>query len=350
MIEGLPRAPIGSDPIEVVLVTGFLGTGKTSLIRAALESVDTARTGVIVNEAGDTDFDGIQIAEATGGMSAIRMLGNGCLCCEAQDDLAEAIRALVARHLDLTGLPSERIIVEASGLARPGRLLRQFQQLRELPLRVRVVATVDAMLIADPERHGEIAAQWAAAGTLVLTRGDMAADGGARAMAMAQAINPLAVVVTQGSQAERAAALFEAGGPTIPALSDAPETAPSSSGHGRVRAVTLRQRPGVSWDACAEWLDNLGGIGGERVLRVKGLVSPVGSDRSWLVQAVGTTFAVPTAIPRTPHGHMVVIGEEIDAAFLAEIEPQGLFDLPDSDHSHDHHANHPLHYTDAAHA
>lgn len=331
MIETLVPPP-GMAPIDVILLTGFLGTGKTSLIRAYLEQGDPSRTGVIVNEAGDTGFDGIQIAQASGDQSAIRMLGNGCLCCEAPDDLAQAVQDLVARHLDMTGAPSERIIVEASGLARPGALLRQFAALRGWPLRLHVVSTVDATLAAHPDRHGEVAAQWAAASTLVLTQADRAGDGGRAALAMAQAINPLARIVAQGSRHERAAQAL-AGSQVTAQWRDVPST-----GHGAIRAITLRQKPEANWDQLSEWLDNLSGLGGERVLRVKGLLRPDGDPRAILVQAVGTTFAAPQPIGEVEghRAHVVLIGENVTPDWLAGIEPFGLFEMPDTVEAHAH--------------
>jgi len=324
--------------VDVVLVTGFLGTGKTSLIRAFLEGRDTARIGIIVNEAGDTGFDGIQIAEATGERSAIRMLGNGCLCCDAADDLGESLRDLVARHVETTGSPSECIIVEASGLARPGKLLRQFQAISDIPLRVHVVATVDATLAADPGRHGEVAAQWAAASSLVLTRADLSDDGGRAALAQAWSVNPLAAYFGEGTPADRAVAAFAPG--AVPGARPLPDF-DEGEAHGKVRAVTLRQSGGASWDECAEWLDNLAGIGDERVLRVKGVVSPYRAGHSWLVQAVGTTFALPRAIAREPEGHLVVIGEDLTPKWFAAIEPLGAFIQPDpaphDEHRHESH-------------
>ncbi len=314
--------------IDVILGTGFLGTGKTCLIRELLEGRDTRRTGVIVNEAGDTSFDGIQIAAATGDGASIRMLGNGCLCCEGADDLSEAVRALVERHIALTGEPTERIIVEASGLARPGKLLRQFQTITEMRLRVHIVATIDATLAADPDQHDEIAVQWTSAASLVLTRDDLALDGGARAMRLARAINPLA----QFFRRDQAEAAFRA--PTEPIAS----VVDNSHGHGKVRATTLRQSPQATWDDCTDWLENLCGMGGERILRIKGLIRPAGGELGWLVQAVGTTFAVPVRVPvpaqSADHGHVVVIGEALSSDWFATIEPLATF-LP-SHKGHDH--------------
>jgi G3E family GTPase len=318
----------GQATIDVVIVTGFLGTGKTSLIRGLLEGLDTRRTGVIVNEAGDTSFDGIQIAAATGDGSSIRMLGNGCLCCEGADDLGEAVRALVAQHIALTGEPTERIIVEASGLARPGKLLRQFQTIVDLRLRVHIVATIDATLAADPDQHSEIVAQWAAAASLVLTREDLAPDGGARAVRLARAMNPLA----QFFRREDVEAAFQAS--TAPSASIADDI----QGHGKIRATTLRQSPTATWNDCTEWLDNLCGMGGERILRIKGLLRPAGGERRWLVQAVGTTFAVPVPAPGPADGpndcHVVVIGESLSSEWFATVEPFATFLPFQKGHNH----------------
>lgn len=220
-----------------------------------------------------------------------------------------------------------RILVEASGLARPGRLLRQFADVTEFDLRVHVVATVDATLAADPARHDEIAAQWAAAASLVLTRADLAPDEGAAAMAQAMAVNPLAACFAQGDGQERSRNAF-APGPMQPT-----PAAPHHHAHGRIRAVTLTQNANADWDACAEWLDNLAGLGDDRVLRVKGVISPPGIGQSWLVQAVGTTFALPAPTARQGEGHLVIIGEDITPAWLAGIEPVGAFALPAMEHA-----------------
>lgn len=316
--------------IDVVLVSGFLGTGKTTLIRAALSGPGASGTGVIVNEAGDTDFDGVQIAEATGERSAIRMMGNGCLCCEAAGDMAETIRDLVARHYEETGEAMRRIIVEASGLARPGVLLRQFRQLNEFDLRIHVAATVDSTMGAEPDRHSEVAVQWAAANTLILTKSDVADDGGERAMAIAQLINPLAQIVCKGAPDEMAQ-LGLAPGATE--LSIPEELADLGEGHGSIHALTLQQNEHASWDACAEWLDNLSGMGGDRILRIKGRLNPADRPQGWLVQAVGTTFAVPVPTAPTATGHLVVIGEDLTDEFLSQVEPLEVFKLK-TPHSH----------------
>lgn len=315
--------------IDVFLVTGFLGTGKTSLINAYVEGLDTSRTGIIVNEAGDTRFDGALIAEATGDESSVRMLGNGCLCCQAADDLAIAVRALHALHLERTGAPTERIVIEASGLAMPGRLLRQLQGVRDLPLRIHVIATVEATRTASPSKHPEILAQWAAASTLVLTRSDIATDAGRASIAVARAISPLSRCVVEPDPMRRAVAAFAETEPV--SVGHVLDTAATTS-HG-VSVHTLRQIGEADWDDCAEWFDNLAGIAGERLLRVKAIVRPRGPS-AWIVQAVGTTFAAPRTTTIADDGHVVVIARGMEEVEFEAIEPTGLFAAGASAHAH----------------
>jgi G3E family GTPase len=312
-----------SEPIDVILVSGFLGTGKTTLINAYLTQVDTSRIGVIVNEAGDTTIDGLLIAEATGNASSVRMLGNGCLCCQAADDLAQAIRRIVDGHIGLTGKPTATVLVEASGLARPGPLLRQIQAINDLPLRVHVVATVDAALLATPDLHPELLDQWAAASTLVMTREDTAADAGLAAITLARLINPLATIVSQASPAERAMAAFT---PNATLASPRGRFACDTGALHGVQVLTLLQVNRASWDDYAEWFENLIGLTGDRLLRVKSLIhSSDGPSR--LLQGVGTTFALPTPVTFDEPGHTVVIVRGLTAHDIETVEPLGLFSV-----------------------
>ena len=309
---------------EIIILTGFLGTGKTSLINAFLESIDTTWTGVIVNEAGDTEFDGFLIAQASGDASAVRMLGNGCLCCQSSnDELARAIRELVGLHIERTGRPSERIIVEASGLARPGAIMRQLQNVN-VPLAVQVVSTVDATQAARPKDHVEIVDQWAAASTLVLTKTDLGGFNGHEAITNASGINPFARVITETSRSRSAILAFGTIGVPLPA-NDLDLVEPQDR-HG-VCVHTLEQSGHTAgWDDYAEWFDNLAGLAGDRLLRVKALVRPIdGSNR--IVQAVGSTFSLPEQTTVEGPGHVVVIARDFSEADFDTLEPTGVFKL-----------------------
>ena len=110
--------------MPVTIVTGFLGAGKTTLIRHLLDNAGGRRLALIINEFGDVGVDG-EILRSCGIASCpeenIVELANGCLCCTVADDFIPAIEALLARE------PApDHILVETSGLALPKPLVKAF--------------------------------------------------------------------------------------------------------------------------------------------------------------------------------------------------------------------------------
>ena len=133
--------------VPCTIVTGFLGAGKTTLVRHVLENADR-RLAVIVNEFGDVGIDG-EILKSCGVEScpedAIVELANGCLCCTVADDFVPALKGLLDRPN-----PPEHIVIETSGLALPKPLVKAFNW-PEIASRVTVdgvVAVVDGAAVA----------------------------------------------------------------------------------------------------------------------------------------------------------------------------------------------------------
>lgn len=110
--------------VPCTIVTGFLGAGKTTLIRHLLENANGRRLAVIVNEFGDVGIDG-EILRGCGIEScsedSIVELANGCLCCTVADDFVPALAGI----LDVE-TPPEHIVIETSGLALPKPLVQAF--------------------------------------------------------------------------------------------------------------------------------------------------------------------------------------------------------------------------------
>jgi cobalamin biosynthesis protein CobW len=134
--------------VPCTIVTGFLGAGKTTLVRHVLENAAGRRLAVIVNEFGDVGIDG-EILKSCGIENCpeerIVELSNGCICCTVADDFVPAIKQL----LDLPS-PPEHIIIETSGLALPKPLVQAFNW-PEIASRVTVdgvAAVVDGAAVA----------------------------------------------------------------------------------------------------------------------------------------------------------------------------------------------------------
>lgn len=128
--------------IPVTVITGFLGSGKTSLIRHLLQNNQGRRIAVLVNEFGELGIDGellksCQICPEDGDSeSNIFELTNGCLCCTVQEEFLPTMQQLIKRrdHIDC-------ILIETSGLALPKPLVKAFRWQE-----IRNAATVDAVI------------------------------------------------------------------------------------------------------------------------------------------------------------------------------------------------------------
>ena len=129
--------------VPVTIVTGFLGAGKTTLVRHVIENAQGRRLALIVNEFGDVGVDGA-ILRSCGIESCpeenIVELTNGCICCTVAEDFIPTLEALLAR------VPQpEHIIIETSGLALPKPLVKAFEwpQIRSRVTVDGVVTVVD---------------------------------------------------------------------------------------------------------------------------------------------------------------------------------------------------------------
>src|SRR5580698_5967538 len=134
--------------IPCTIVTGFLGAGKTTLIRHVIANVKGRRLAVIVNEFGDVGIDG-EILKGCGNTACpeenIVELANGCLCCTVADEFVPALDAIL-KHEGV-----EHIIIETSGLALPKPLVQAFHW-PAIKSRVTVdgvVVVVDGAALAD---------------------------------------------------------------------------------------------------------------------------------------------------------------------------------------------------------
>ncbi|MBM0742441.1 cobalamin biosynthesis protein CobW [Phormidium sp. CLA17] len=129
--------------IPVTVITGFLGSGKTTLIRQQLQNNQGRRIAVLVNEFGEIGIDGdllrsCQVCDEDGEPSATNIveLTNGCLCCTVQEEFLPTMQELLKRRDRI-----DCILIETSGLALPKPLIQAFRWQE-----IRTGATVDAVI------------------------------------------------------------------------------------------------------------------------------------------------------------------------------------------------------------
>ena len=290
------RRPRGAR-IPVSIVTGFLGAGKTTLIRALLESPEGANTALIINEYGEIGIDNALLRASS---DATVLLGNGCLCCMARSDLQETLRTLFADRARGAVPSFQRVVIETSGLADPGPLLQTFASDRALGEEFHLqalIAVIDAPngirnLASAPEAREQIAL----ADRIVLTKTDLADP--AELIAQLKGLSAAPVTRAVNGTIEPAYLLDER--LDLPAHIPEHDHAHAHS-HGIDSFVLTFDKP-LSWPAFEQAMAVLTALRGADLLRVKGIVAVEGVKGPVVIHAVQHTAHRPIELETWPDG------------------------------------------------
>jgi G3E family GTPase len=310
--------------IPVSIVTGFLGSGKTTLIRRVLEDPGFARTLVVVNEFGEIGLDHTLIAT---GNETFTALTTGCLCCAVRDDLIETLLRLAA---DPTAR-YDRVLIETSGLADPAPILHALMTDAELA-RGHVIDTVttvvDSVLgLTTLDQHPEARRQVALADTLLISKTDLLET----SKALRQAIDALNQTAPMGVTAALSpATLFGSADPAARAarwlhLPDRVAASPFAARHGDgVETFVIERDAPIPAMALALLLQALAEHAGEGLLRLKGIVALAEApDRPTVVHAVRHVVSPLASLPAWPDGdrrsRMVLITQGVPRHFPARL-------------------------------
>ncbi|MBW7965237.1 GTP-binding protein [Bradyrhizobium sp. BR 10261] len=177
-------------PVPILLVTGFLGAGKTTVVNHLLAHAEGRRIAAVVNDFGAINID----AELTAGASdGVVSLANGCICCSLEGDLLRTLSTLLRRDPR-----PEYIVIETSGVADPADIVRNLMDpviLREAPLET-VLCVIDAATPAAALDDALQRSQLRVADIVALSKLDLAGEGaGARIREAIRAQRVPAVVV-----------------------------------------------------------------------------------------------------------------------------------------------------------
>ncbi len=329
------------EKLPVTVITGFLGAGKTTLVRNLMQNPQGKRLAVVVNEFGDVGVDG-EILKSCAIPDCpeenIMELSNGCICCTVADDFIPTIEALMA----LEPRP-EHIIIETSGLALPKPLLKAFDwpDIRSKITVDGVIALADAEAVAagrfatdvarvDAQREADDSIdhetplsevfedQISCADIILLTKPDLAgAEGVAKAKEVIakESPRPISVVeVAEGVVDPRIILGLNA------AAEDDMDARPSHHDghhdheHDDFESVVIDLPEQVDAVSFAERIERLAKE--QNILRVKGYAAVEGKPMRLLVQAVGARvrhqFDRPWTAEEGRKGRVVVIAEHDD--------------------------------------
>jgi G3E family GTPase len=272
--------------IPVTVVTGFLGAGKTTLIRELLATPAGANTAVVVNEYGEVGIDNALLRASS---DATVLLGNGCLCCAVRTDLQETLRTLFADRARGAVPSFQRVIIETSGLADPGPVLQTFAGDRALGGEFHLqslVTVVDAPGgIGNLDRMPEATPQVALADRIVLSKTDLADPATAEALtARIRDLTAAPVAIAEHGIVDPDFLLAES--LDLPVRAAAHRHDHAHAHTAGIDSFALFFDAPLPWPVVEQAMAALTALRGPDLLRVKGLVAVAGCRGPVVIHAV----------------------------------------------------------------
>ncbi len=299
--------------IQVTIVTGFLGAGKSTLVRTWLadlaEGSEHGETAVIVNERGEVGIDGELLARH---VSRLREITGGCVCCTSRAELVSALAALAESEP-----PPKRIVIETSGAASPAFVIRAIH-LSEAPLRLDGVVTVlDATRFHASLAFEVTIEQLGFADVVVLSHADrLEASPGVLEEATREARRYAPAALTVSSRSGRIEGSFTE---LLARRSSALHLPETHTAHQDIQAVSLKVEGALDEDQLGDWIESELAAVEARLLRLKGILAIEGVDRRVILQGVGPSVEIEIGEPwgEAPRRcRMVVLGLGLDADAL----------------------------------
>ena len=337
--------------LPISVLTGFLGSGKTTVLNHLIQQPALSRTLVLINEFGEIGLDHDLVTHSKD--DVVIEMASGCLCCTIRGDLAKTLREAPGRFARGGKLWFDRVIIETTGLADPAPILHTLMTDPAVVQRYRldgVIATVDAVNGSDTlDRQIESAKQAAVADRLLITKTDLVDNDVLRRLQdRLQALNPAAPQIIAENGIVDPAGLFDAGlyNPETKTL-DAQrwlraeayaephehDHGTASHGHthqhndvnrhdGRIKATCLTIDEPIHGEALNVWLEALLLLQGADFLRTKGIVNVDGLEGPVVIHGVQHIFHPPVILKEWPsedrRSRIVFITRDIDGSALRD--------------------------------
>lgn len=308
--------------IPAFLLTGFLGSGKTTMLRSLMRRGQLGETAVIINEFGNIGLDHLLVES---GSEDMFVLDGGCVCCSLRSGLVDTMRRLFARQRRGELAPFRRIVIETTGLADPIPILQAFADDPGMQRHTRlegILTTVDAVnALATLDQHAEAIAQIAVADRIVLTKSDLVEENVLSTIeGEVSSLNPNAPQ-RRAVEGEIAPSFVFTSVDSICSARSWVGVAEVEHQHARgIASFNVACETPLDPDIVYQWLEMLLSLAAGDILRVKGVVNLVGCDRPVVIHGVQHIVHAPQVLARWPdddrRSRIVLITRNIDAAFV----------------------------------
>ncbi|MCK1526214.1 GTP-binding protein [Bradyrhizobium sp. 182] len=289
--------------VDVIIIGGYLGSGKSSLVNHLLQTWDSKETGVIVNDLAPINVDAQHVIKKAGLTLGIQ---DGCVCCSVTDRLGEAFDWMTAFRPRL-----KRVLVETSGVGDPRRISYYSRGIRELSLST-MITMIDASNFIDRLNDrfvgNLVQRQIEAADRLILNKIDLVpATRVSEVEAILRELNQEAVVVrAHHSKVDARAICLRDGTPIL--MRRPSKILPAASGAelsgAAFSTMVLRTKDLVDQSGMRESLSQLGKI----AERIKGvIVTSEEANNGYLVQVAGGDVQLTPAVPLAAYHETVLV-------------------------------------------
>jgi G3E family GTPase len=301
--------------VPVILITGFLGSGKTTLLRSLISQPGMANSALIINEFGEIGLDHLLVESS---FDNILMLDNGCVCCSIRGDLVDTIGDLFAKEAAGEIPAFSRVLIETTGLADPGPIVRALAEAISLRGRCslrRVIVTIDGVLgPAQLRDTPEVSAQIAQADLCLITKADIAGRNEVNVLlADLSSISPALDIRTVSHGAINAADVFADRDTShellrTPAAHDVHsrnDDIHDSMGHHHhsgVESWSSRLDRPLSWVRLRDWMAMVYSLRAAHILRMKGVFWVDENDKPVVIHGVAGLLSPPATLDHWPGG------------------------------------------------
>ena len=300
--------------LPVSVVTGFLGSGKTTLINYLVRQEGLGSTALIINEFGEIGIDNLLVETA---IENTLLLENGCICCSLRGDLIDTICDLFAKVRNEQIPQFSRILIETTGLADPGPIINSIQSDKAVIDRClvdRVITVVDGVQgKAQTSKFEEAMFQIVQADIGLISKSDLiSSDHLNQLRNFLHQINPTLIIEVVEHGRIDPALLFSdlVKSPSYPILEDHGNR--HKSHHDTAHEIESRHNDIASWSLVYEkpldevklrdWLSMIYSLRPFALLRMKGIIKLSNSDRPMFLEAVGNVVGPPKWLESWPNG------------------------------------------------
>ncbi len=328
---------MNSRPIPIGVLTGFLGSGKTTVLKHLAHQGELSRTLVLVNEFGEVGLDHHLLTPIDD--DTLVAVDSGCICCTIRADLVRTLTEAPWRYSRDGQCWFDRVIIETTGIADPAPVLQTILGDRAVARQYAlagVVTAVDAVNgAATLEQHLEAVKQVAVADHILLTKTDLLDGEPAALIRQLNQLAPSAIVSPIVDGAAQVNWLFANGPYSLDGKSSDVErwlraelavngqhdhTHPDRNRHGQIQASCLTFSAPVDAALFESCLQMLLQFRGPDLLRIKGIINVAGMDRPMVFHGVQHVFHEPEVMAQWPsddhRSRIVVIAQNLNHAEL----------------------------------